>query len=98
MSNDITIGNAFHKVGEVAHVNEYCTKDNKPIEDDIKTRIAYILVSNIKKSVFVKASFESFLRLKEYLNTHVHFVHYIFNNLFALNSSQNLFLQKHFSF
>ncbi|RXJ83266.1 DUF2235 domain-containing protein [Arcobacter sp. CECT 8985] len=46
MSNDITIGNAFHKVGEVAHVNEYCTKDNKPIEDDIKTRIAYIIISN----------------------------------------------------
>ncbi|PHO16804.1 hypothetical protein CPU12_13755, partial [Malaciobacter molluscorum LMG 25693] len=46
MSNDITIGNAFHKVGEVAHVNEYCTQDNKPIEDDIKTRIAYIIISN----------------------------------------------------
>jgi hypothetical protein len=93
MSNDITKGNAFHKEGEVVHLNEFCTKENEAIEEDIKTRIAYMVISNedIKKSAFVKASFEPFLRLKEHLNT-------LFNNLFALNSSQNLFLQKHFSF
>ena len=46
MSNDITKGNAFHKVGEVVHLNEYCTKENEAIEEDIKTRIAYMVISN----------------------------------------------------
>ncbi|WP_419766779.1 T6SS phospholipase effector Tle1-like catalytic domain-containing protein [Arcobacter sp.] len=46
MSNDITKGNAFHKAGEVVHLNEYCTKENEAIEEDIKTRIAYMVISN----------------------------------------------------
>jgi tRNA pseudouridine-54 N-methylase len=46
MSNDITIGNAFLNPSEGAHVNEYCTKENEIIEDDIKVRIAYIIISN----------------------------------------------------
>ncbi|RXJ82698.1 phospholipase effector Tle1 domain-containing protein [Arcobacter sp. F2176] len=46
MSNDITKGNAFHKVGEVIHLNEYCTKENEAIEEDIKIRIAYMVISN----------------------------------------------------
>ena len=46
MSNDITKGNAFHKEGEVVHLNEFCTKENEAIEEDIKTRIAYMVISN----------------------------------------------------
>ncbi|RYA22167.1 hypothetical protein CRU96_14530, partial [Malaciobacter halophilus] len=46
MSNDITKGNAFLKEGEVVHLNEFCTKENEAIEEDIKTRIAYMVISN----------------------------------------------------
>ncbi|MGB5919916.1 T6SS phospholipase effector Tle1-like catalytic domain-containing protein [Arcobacter sp.] len=46
MSNDITKGNAFHKVGEVVHLNEFCTKENEAIEEDIKTRVSYMVISN----------------------------------------------------
>ncbi|MGB5919904.1 tetratricopeptide repeat protein [Arcobacter sp.] len=44
MSNDITKGNAFHKVGEVVHLNEYCTKENEAIEEDIKNSIVKYLI------------------------------------------------------
>ncbi|MGB7401277.1 MAG: hypothetical protein WA916_01780, partial [Arcobacter sp.] len=46
MSNDITKGNAFHKVGEVVHLNEFCTNENEAIEEDIKTRVSYMVISN----------------------------------------------------
>ncbi|RXJ65256.1 hypothetical protein CRV08_15610 [Halarcobacter ebronensis] len=84
MSNDITIGRAYFKENEGLHLNEYCSKiDESALKED-------------KKNGFVTASFKALLRLKEHFNTHVPSVHSVFNNLFALNSSENLPLQNHF--